>query len=65
VVRALLVTAILSLVLGTAQAAEWVVEGRVVGVTDGDTLTVLNAEKKQRKVRVNGIDAPREGAGVC
>jgi micrococcal nuclease len=32
--------------------------GRVVGVTDGDTLTVLNPQEKQIKIRLHGIDAP-------
>jgi endonuclease YncB( thermonuclease family) len=32
--------------------------GRVVGVTDGDTLTLLDAGKLQHKIRLNGIDAP-------
>lgn len=35
--------------------------GRVVGVTDGDTLTVLDAVKTQHKIRINGIDAPELG----
>lgn len=32
--------------------------GRVVGVVDGDIITVLDAGKKERKVRIAGIDAP-------
>ena len=32
--------------------------GTVVGVTDGDTITLLDSNKKQYKVRLEGIDAP-------
>lgn len=32
--------------------------GRVVGITDGDTLTVLVDERRQVKIRLTGIDAP-------
>jgi len=32
--------------------------GRVVHVTDGDTIVVLDAEKVQHKIRLQGIDAP-------
>ncbi|HLO63481.1 MAG TPA: thermonuclease family protein [Azonexus sp.] len=32
--------------------------GRVVGITDGDTLTVLDANHQQHKIRLAGIDAP-------
>jgi len=38
--------------------AEEVLDGRVVGVTDGDTLTVLDASRQTTKVRLAGIDAP-------
>lgn len=34
--------------------------GRVVAISDGDTLTVLTAAKEQVKVRINGIDAPEK-----
>jgi micrococcal nuclease len=34
---------------------------RVVGISDGDTLTVLKADKTQAKIRLNGIDAPESG----
>ena len=34
------------------------VTGKVVGVHDGDTATVLDANKNQYKFRFNGIDAP-------
>lgn len=36
------------------------VTGVVVGVADGDTVTVLDAAKTQHKVRVAGIDAPEK-----
>lgn len=32
--------------------------GTVVGVSDGDTITVLDANREQHKIRVTGIDAP-------
>jgi micrococcal nuclease len=32
-----------------------------VGVSDGDTLTVLTAERRQVKIRLAGIDAPESG----
>jgi endonuclease YncB( thermonuclease family) len=34
------------------------VRGQVVRVTDGDTLTVLDANQAQHKIRIAGIDAP-------
>lgn len=42
------------------------VVGRVVAIADGDTLTVLDSNKRQHKVRLQGIDAPerRQAFGV-
>lgn len=34
------------------------ITGQVVGVADGDTITVLDADKVQHKIRLAGIDAP-------
>ena len=34
--------------------------GRVVGVSDGDTITVLDADLQQHKIRLSGIDAPEK-----
>jgi endonuclease YncB( thermonuclease family) len=45
----------------SAVAGSWVVEGRVVGVSDGDTITVLDDAKVQHRVRFAGIDAPEKG----
>ncbi|MGZ8916550.1 MAG: thermonuclease family protein [Methylobacter sp.] len=48
---------ILSYCLSSAEAAE-VIEGRVVGVHDGDTVTLLVGGNQQLKVRLAQIDAP-------
>lgn len=34
--------------------------GVVVGVSDGDTITVLDAGRQQHKIRLAGIDAPEK-----
>jgi endonuclease YncB( thermonuclease family) len=35
--------------------------GRVVGITDGDTLTLLDTTNSQHKIRLAGIDTPEKG----
>jgi endonuclease YncB( thermonuclease family) len=37
-----------------------VIAGRVVGVSDGDSITVLDTYKVQHKIRLAGIDAPEK-----
>ena len=37
-----------------------VLVGKVVGITDGDTITVLDADKTEHKIRLMGIDAPEK-----
>ena len=50
---------ILLVVFSTAPAPPSSYPARVVGVSDGDTLTVLAAGNRQVKIRLHGIDAVR------
>jgi endonuclease YncB( thermonuclease family) len=38
-----------------------VFQGRVVGVQDGDTITVLDSSNQNHRIRLQGIDAPEKG----
>ena len=49
------------LLCGASVASTWTIEGRVVGISDGDTITVLDDGKTQHKIRFAGIDAPEKG----
>lgn len=49
-----------ALAVFTSAALAEVYTGRVVAVADGDTVTVLDTAKVQRKVRLSGIDAPEK-----
>ena len=40
----------------SATAVEWV--GTIVGIADGDTLTLLDGGKATHRIRIDGIDAP-------
>ena len=50
----------LALCLSAGLTVALTIEGRVVRVADGDTVTVLDAAKLQHKVRLTGIDAPEK-----
>jgi len=57
--RIILATVILC--LGVAgQVSAQSLNGKVVAVADGDTITVLTADKKQERIRFQGIDAPEK-----
>lgn len=53
-----LITLSLAFCINTAWAE--ILTGRVVGVTDGDTITVLDGSNTQHKIRLGGIDAPEK-----
>jgi endonuclease YncB( thermonuclease family) len=47
--------------LAVLASPAFALEGKVVGVIDGDTIDVLDNSKKQHRVRFDGIDAPERG----
>jgi endonuclease YncB( thermonuclease family) len=50
---------IAALLLACSTHAE-VLTGRVVGIADGDTITILDSSRQQHKIRLAGIDAPEK-----
>jgi len=42
----------------SASAQPQTITGKVVGVSDGETITVLDTDNRQHRVRLMGIDAP-------
>ena len=56
--RGILLAVLLAFLVGNSLAQSLV--GRVVGVTDGDTVTLLVDGRVQHKIRLSGIDAPEK-----
>lgn len=53
--------AVLILLLGYGLTSAETIQGKVVRVADGDTITVLDQSKTHHKIRLAGIDAPERG----
>lgn len=51
---------LLLFVLFVGGAAATTLEGKVIAVADGDTITILDANKRQHKIRLAQIDAPEK-----
>ncbi len=41
--------------------AQQILKGKVVRISDGDTITVLDSLNQQHKIRLHGIDCPEKG----
>ncbi|MBA3031654.1 MAG: thermonuclease family protein [Gammaproteobacteria bacterium] len=54
---------LLVLLCHVAIAAPSILDGRVVGIQDGDTLTLIDAESIQHRIRLASIDAPEISHG--
>jgi endonuclease YncB( thermonuclease family) len=58
-IQATLATFVISVFLAVPAIAE-TIHGKVVGISDGDTVTILDSAKTQYKIRLSGIDAPEK-----
>ena len=47
--------------VATTHAGTQEIEGHILGVHDGDTITLLDLDNRQHKIRLDGIDAPELG----
>ena len=55
------ITLLFALLITHCLAQADTLTGRVVRVTDGDTIVVLGLDNAQHKIRLTGIDAPERG----
>ena len=59
--RRIVLSLVLLLIAIPSISAPRTIEGKVVSVADGDTITVLDSNKEQHRIRLAGIDAPEKG----
>ena len=53
-------TPLLIIVVAVTPAQAEEIRGKVISIADGDTITVLDAQKEKHKIRLHGIDAPEK-----
>lgn len=58
---AILSAILCSFIFSAFATAEETLTGKIVGIADGDTATLLTPDKRQVKIRLEGIDAPEAG----
>jgi micrococcal nuclease len=58
--RLAIAIALLSAGPARAEKPHYEISGEVVAISDGDTVTILDASKSQHKIRLAGIDAPEK-----
>lgn len=51
--------AVVLVLMSASYVLAW--QGKVVGITDGDTIKVLDSDKQVHKIRLYGIDCPEKG----
>lgn len=51
---------ILFLLISSIAIPQNILQGKVVAIADGDTITLLTADNKQVKIRLHGIDCPEK-----
>lgn len=55
-----MIKALFTLILLSSYLLSYELIGKVVKVSDGDTITILTSDKTQHKIRLNDIDAPEK-----